>query len=84
MNLNPKMIALKLARKAVEAGGQYWVDKRSNQWAMYLKRAELKAYYDSWLTAQKKAGKPYDLQAWREHYLSKQMEEFGENVSDLS
>ena len=75
MNLpDPKLIAIRLARKAVEAGGELWVDKRSNTWAAYLKRAELKAYHAHWIKRQKKEGKPFDLQAWREHFLAKQRE----------
>jgi hypothetical protein len=71
---SPKAIALQLARKGVEKIGELWVDKRSNTWAVYLKREELKAYHASWIRRQKKAGEPFDLQAWREHFLAKQKE----------
>lgn len=81
MNLpDPKLLAIRLARKAVEKGGELWVDKRSNTWAAYLKRGELAVYHEGWIKRQKKDGKPYDLQAWREHFLAKQKEFTDEQI----
>ena len=75
MNLpDPKLLAIRLARKGVERIGELWVDKRSNTWAAYLKRGELAAYHEGWVKKQKKEGQPFDLQAWREHFLAKQKE----------